>query len=609
MSEGPKRFSLSDYQSQRGLAKPAESAVLDEQKSELEELHMLLGTGVSPGGLENGSDMLDVLRTPGASPDTRDMAEENEEGEEVEASDHGRSSRRRRSEKKSSKENKSSHRHSRRSRRSTSPRSRSRTPSRSRRRSRARSVSRSRSRSSDRRKSRSRSRSHHRRRGRRSRDSRRHRSKSQSRSRSRMRSRSQSADKVSMRCVFPYEDGGIIIGLRGAHLSKLRRAVQAVDWRISNETNDRQDRILVVRGTIGDIAKAFCELAEHFISQGMYVDYPPQTRGRGSKEVDVSRPFIPIRLLMPHKTCGAIIGQKSETLINTRINCAARRVYVYRERIADSRERVVEVVGTPKSIARVMEVLGEQVARTLTNDQAESDLYIPERDGLRKFLSKQGVPRSRVSLESLKSSNSDKSTKDTTEATGSSSRKNSERKRSRSRSRSVSRSQSPANDRSNSRSRSRDQGRHRRSSRRHRRHSHSRSQSRSESRSRRKRHSSKQDRDGRHSSRHTGRHRRSRSRDSESSRSASESRSPSRSRNGRSSKRRKSRGVGREKSETNDRSNHESVEDDHPMDTSPDSNKLNGSGMSMDSAVGDSVWTKSEVSVVADQNAISGGSW
>ncbi|KAJ2123875.1 hypothetical protein GGH17_005217 [Coemansia sp. RSA 788] len=149
----------------------------------------------------------------------------------------------------------------------------------------------------------------------------------------------------------------------------------------------------------------------------MYVDYPPQTRGRGSKEVDVSRPFIPIRLLMPHKTCGAIIGQKSETLINTRINCAARRVYVYRERIADSRERVVEVVGTPKSIARVMEVLGEQVARTLTNDQAESDLYIPERDGLRKFLSKQGVPRSRVSLESLKSSNSDKSTKETTEAT------------------------------------------------------------------------------------------------------------------------------------------------------------------------------------------------
>ncbi|KAJ2383058.1 hypothetical protein H4S02_005466, partial [Coemansia sp. RSA 2611] len=158
----------------------------------------------------------------------------------------------------------------------------------------------------------------------------------------------------------------------------------------------------------------------------MHVDYPPQTRGRGTKEVDVSQPFVPIRLLMPHKTCGAIIGQKSETLINTRVDCAARRVYVYRERIADSRERVVEVVGTPKSIARVMEVLGEQVARTLTNDQMESDLYIPERDGLRKFLGKQGVPRSRVSLESIKSPGSDKP-KGSTED---SSHRSSERKRS-----------------------------------------------------------------------------------------------------------------------------------------------------------------------------------
>ncbi|KAJ2355193.1 hypothetical protein GGF43_002831 [Coemansia sp. RSA 2618] len=254
MSEKPKRFTLSDYQSKRGPAKPAESAAPEEQKSELEELHMLLGTGLSPEGLENGGDMPDVLRTPGASPDNRDAAEENEEGEEVEASDRRRSSRHRRSERRSAKDSRSSRR-SRHGRRSTSPRSRScsrsRTPSRSRRRSRAHSVSRSRSRSSGRHRSRSR----HRRRSRRSR----HRSKSQSRSRSRSRSRSQtrsqSADKVSMRCVFPYEDGGIIIGLRGAHLSKLRRAVQEVDWRISNETSDHQDRILVVRGSVADVAK------------------------------------------------------------------------------------------------------------------------------------------------------------------------------------------------------------------------------------------------------------------------------------------------------------------------------------------------------------------
>ncbi|KAJ2897157.1 hypothetical protein GGI21_004970, partial [Coemansia aciculifera] len=89
------------------------------------------------------------------------------------------------------------------------------------------------------------------------------------------------------------------------------------------------------------------------------------------------------------------------TLINTRVSCAARRVYVYRERIASSRERVVEIVGTPSSIAKVMMILGEQVARTLTSDQQDSDPYSPERDGLRQFLSKQGVPRSRINLEPI----------------------------------------------------------------------------------------------------------------------------------------------------------------------------------------------------------------
>ncbi|KAJ2697862.1 RNA binding protein, heterogenous nuclear RNP-K like protein, partial [Coemansia spiralis] len=235
-----------------------------------------------------------------------------------------------------------------------------------------------------------------------------------------------------MRCVFPYEDGGVIIGLRGAHLIKLRQSVPGVEWRISNETNDRQDRILEIRGTVKNVAQAFCELAEHFISQGMHVDYPPQMRGRGNEEVDTSKPFVPIRLLIPHKSCGAIIGQKSETLISTRVDCAARRVYVYRERIAESRERVVEIVGTPQSIYRVMMVLGGQVARTLANDQIESEPYAPERDGLRNFLCKQGVPRTRIGLESLTSPGSGAALGATADPARASSGDSGPRKRSRS---------------------------------------------------------------------------------------------------------------------------------------------------------------------------------
>ncbi|KAJ2826846.1 RNA binding protein, heterogenous nuclear RNP-K like protein, partial [Coemansia furcata] len=529
MSEGPKRFSLSDYQSKRGHAKPAEAAVLNDQKTELEELHMLLRTGdlgkVEHTGAEAEADNSGAgkkrgrnvaLRAPGASPDD---GYEDEEGEDVEMAEGKNSSKRdrgssRRGDKRESRDrdrdrdrdregrrrrrSSSRHRHHRHhhksSRRSKRSRSRSRSPSPTKhRRSKGRSVSPSRSRTrgrSDQDESRSRSRTGRSQRTSRKRESRRSRSQSPSR------------DKISMRCVFPYEDGGIIIGLRGAHLTKLRRAMPDVDWRISNETNDRQDRILVIKGT------AFKELAEHFISQGMHVEYPPQTRGRGNEDVDVAKPFVPMRLLIPHKTCGAIIGQKSETLINTRISCGARRVYVYRERIANSRERVVEIVGTPASIAKVMMVLGEQVGRTLTSDQQESDPYSPERDGLRQFLSKQGVPRTRVNLEPIKppgtAGDKDEENVESRKGGGASSSKR------RSADRSISRSPSSERSRSRSRSRSRDQERSRRGKHRSNRRPRSRSRSvspsrRSSRRSSKRKDSTKPQSSKRDETRHKGR--------------------------------------------------------------------------------------------------------
>ncbi|KAJ1934622.1 hypothetical protein EC988_008751, partial [Linderina pennispora] len=144
-------------------------------------------------------------------------------------------------------------------------------------------------------------------------------------------------------------------------------------------------------------------------------------------------------------------------------------------------------------------VIGNQVRRTLTSDQQESQPYKPERDGLRKFLAKQGVPRNRVSLEPIKTDE-----------------RSSRRRRSRS-SRSPSSSASSRSSSNDSRSRSR----HRHRSRRHRRRSHTRSKSR------RSRHRS------RRSSRRSKRTSRSRSESRSASRSESESRSRSRRRSSR----------------------------------------------------------------------------
>ncbi|KAJ2888275.1 hypothetical protein FB639_000747 [Coemansia asiatica] len=333
----------------------------------------------------------------------------------------------------------------------------------------------------------------------------------------------------------------------------------------------------------------------------MHVDYPQQTRGRGTKEVDTGKPFIPIRLLMPHKTCGAIIGQKSETLINTRVNCAARRVYVYRERISESRERVVEVVGTPGSIARVMEVLGGQVSRTLNGDQQESELYTPERDGLRKFLSKQGVPRSRVSLEPIKGGEKNGS------AGGS--RKGASRKRSRSRSVSSS-DESDASGRSQSRGR----GRHARSSRRSRR-----SRSRSYSRSRSRSPGAKSHRSSRRSrrSRHRGhekkssRGHRNRSRSRSSGRSsASDSRSRSRSRSSSYSRSRshsRSRSRSRSKSRRKTGSGNRRAADSHRRRRSSRAKDRRQSTGDKDDLVHEASDAEMYDANVGDQGADSGG--
>ena len=214
---------------------------------------------------------------------------------------------------------------------------------------------------------------------------------------------------LSMRAVFPYEDGGIIIGLRGAHLNKLRRTIPEVTWNISTESNDKQDRVLEIKGTIEQIADAYCTLANHFISQSVHIDYPlPAHPSHPRENVDTEQPFVAIRILLPHKTCGAVIGRNSETLIETRIKCRARRLYVYRDRIPDTRERVVEIIGTPSSVRQTLLELGSQVERALKDDQADSLLYRPRRNGIRNFLRSQDVQESKITLEPINRS----STKD-----------------------------------------------------------------------------------------------------------------------------------------------------------------------------------------------------
>ncbi|KAJ1917447.1 RNA binding protein, heterogenous nuclear RNP-K like protein [Mycoemilia scoparia] len=399
---GKRRVTLSDYWNSRSnLALRGNGSQEDfgagqnvEPTNEMEELRQLLGAnfdstngagnGIAPGVFGMDFQAGQPPETPGGSP-THMMVESTEDPENFKADRNGESGGSHSQNQDRDRGRNSSGRKGRRNRSRDSRDYRSRSSDRSPSRRRHSRSPDSRCRTSDRRT-----------------NSRENKGSSHARSSRRDRSSSRDKKRLSMRSVFAYEDGGIIIGSRGVHLSKLRRTVPEVEWNISTESNDKQDRVLEIKGPMDKIAEAYQALADHFISQNVHIDFPLPVHSSNPREnVDTSEPFVAIRLLLPHKTCGAIIGRNSETLIETRIKCRARRLYVYRDRIPSTRERVVEIIGTPISIKKIFLELGKQVERTLADDQADSTLYRPARDGIRKFLRSQDVQESKVTLEPL----------------------------------------------------------------------------------------------------------------------------------------------------------------------------------------------------------------
>ncbi|PWA02436.1 hypothetical protein BB558_001413 [Smittium angustum] len=212
-------------------------------------------------------------------------------------------------------------------------------------------------------------------------------------------STNQNEKSLSVRAVFPYHDGGIIIGARGSHLTKLRRAVPDVEWQISGNTVEHDDRLLVVKGTPEDISEAFCELSRHFISQNAYTNIPEFSKSsKNNKDIDSSEPFIAIRFLLPHRTCGSVIGHNNDILNSIRAKSRAYRLKVYHKFFFDSRERIVEVVGTPNSVRKVTLSICRQVEEFLSGDQHSSLLYKPRKNGLNEFLIDQGASEHSIGL-------------------------------------------------------------------------------------------------------------------------------------------------------------------------------------------------------------------
>ncbi|PVV01990.1 hypothetical protein BB560_003570 [Smittium megazygosporum] len=195
--------------------------------------------------------------------------------------------------------------------------------------------------------------------------------------------------KISMRSVFHYQDGGIIIGSRGSHFVKLKNSVPKVNWYISSDSADKQDKLLIIRGFPEDVSMAYGELADHFLSQSSSASRRSSRSPEPSESNSESNEKkVTVRFLIPHKACGAIIGYNNTILNKIRKEVKNCKFKVYQNFFHKSRERIVEVVGTPESIQKITLIIGKQVEENLDRDQKESELYSPSRNALKMFLEK-----------------------------------------------------------------------------------------------------------------------------------------------------------------------------------------------------------------------------
>ncbi|KAJ1946779.1 PAB1 binding protein, partial [Linderina pennispora] len=178
------------------------------------------------------------------------------------------------------------------------------------------------------------------------------------------------AEQFTVRLIFPHEDGGVLIGKEGRHITKLKEATKAT-WLITSNNSDREDRVVILRGAVDHISQAIHELSKHLCTEARHPTNP------GS---------LLLRYLFPFRAIGAIVGPGGSYIEELRAKPGVQRLHIYKSTIPFTQERVVEVGATPEAMQMAAEWLVDHTKSNLTQLQELSTLYKPVRDGLRQFL-------------------------------------------------------------------------------------------------------------------------------------------------------------------------------------------------------------------------------
>ncbi|KAJ2855442.1 PAB1 binding protein [Coemansia erecta] len=188
---------------------------------------------------------------------------------------------------------------------------------------------------------------------------------------------------LSLRLVFPSEDGGVLIGKNGRHINKLKETTTAT-WLISSG-HAFDDRIVTISGSVADIASAVRALAQHILSEKASVS-PKSPKMPELTDHCAKARLLTLNMLFPAKCIGYILGPGGSRVGELRHKRGVSWLHVSTNAVPFTQERVVQASATAQGLETVAATLLHSTKKQLLQLQGLLTLYQPVRNGLQTFL-------------------------------------------------------------------------------------------------------------------------------------------------------------------------------------------------------------------------------
>lgn len=162
---------------------------------------------------------------------------------------------------------------------------------------------------------------------------------------------------------------GLIIGKGGSRIAAIREStgVYASILKVKAHAESAQDRVLVLQGTVKQVANAMASVMQTTIESA---------RERSLKEgVELSAETAVARILMDQTQTGAVIGKGGATIKDTQANTGAR-MRVSKEPMPMSTERTCDIEGTIEEVEAALVLVLEQLKENPVTS-SKSTLYAP----------------------------------------------------------------------------------------------------------------------------------------------------------------------------------------------------------------------------------------